>query len=56
MPIKYPQAIWDEDDQAWTSDAVVAETRYTAPWICTCVRVNTTDRTMCPSLAPAGTS
>ncbi len=30
ISIKYPQAIWDEDEQRWISDAQVAETRYTA--------------------------
>jgi len=29
-PIKYPQALWDEDEQRWISDAEVAETPYTA--------------------------
>ena len=29
-PIKYTDAVWDEDDQRWVSDAEVAETRYTA--------------------------
>ena len=29
-PIKYPEAIWDEDEQAWISDAEVAEIGYTA--------------------------
>jgi len=29
-PIKYPNAIWDEAEQAWISDAEVAETPYTA--------------------------
>jgi hypothetical protein len=28
--IRYPQAIWDEDEQRWTSDAEVAEVTYTA--------------------------
>lgn len=28
--IQYPQAIWDEDNQEWTSEAEVAETPYTA--------------------------
>jgi hypothetical protein len=28
--IKYPQAIWDEDQQRWISDAQIAETAYTA--------------------------
>ena len=28
--IKYPEAIWDEDDQRWVSDAEVAEIPYTA--------------------------
>ncbi|PWJ42448.1 Transposase DDE domain group 1 [Quadrisphaera granulorum] len=28
--IEYPQAIWDEDDQRWISDAEVAEVTYTA--------------------------
>jgi hypothetical protein len=28
--IRYPQAIWDEDEQRWVSDAEVAETGYTA--------------------------
>ena len=28
--IKYPKAIWDEDDQRWVSDAEVAEVPYTA--------------------------
>ncbi|WP_394217162.1 IS1380 family transposase [Brachybacterium vulturis] len=28
--IKYPQAIWDEDEQRWVSDAEVAEIPYTA--------------------------
>jgi hypothetical protein len=29
-PIRYPNAIWDETDQRWISDAEVAETCYTA--------------------------
>jgi hypothetical protein len=29
-PIKYPQAVWDEQEQAWISDAEVAETSFTA--------------------------
>jgi len=29
-PIKYPNAIWDEAEKAWISDAEVAETNYTA--------------------------
>ena len=28
--IKYPHAIWDEDEKAWISDAEVAEIGYTA--------------------------
>jgi hypothetical protein len=28
--IRYPQAIWDDDEQRWISDAEVAETVYTA--------------------------
>jgi hypothetical protein len=28
--IKYPQAIWDEDEQRWISDAQIAEVAYTA--------------------------
>lgn len=28
--IKYPEAIWDEDEQRWVSDAEVAEVPYTA--------------------------
>jgi Transposase DDE domain group 1 len=30
VDIKYPQAIWDEDEQRWISDAQIAETGYTA--------------------------
>jgi hypothetical protein len=30
MPIQYPRAIWDDQVQAWVSDAEVAEVRYTA--------------------------
>jgi Transposase DDE domain group 1 len=30
VDIKYPQAIWDEDEQRWISDAQIAETSYTA--------------------------
>jgi hypothetical protein len=29
-PIRYPRAIWDDQLQAWVSDAEVAETQYTA--------------------------
>ncbi len=29
-PIRYPEAIWDEAEQRWVSDAEVAETGYTA--------------------------
>lgn len=29
-PIRYPRAIWDEEDQRWVSDAQVAEVPYTA--------------------------
>jgi hypothetical protein len=29
-PIRYPNAIWDEDEQRWVSDAEVAEVDYTA--------------------------
>jgi len=28
--IKYPNAIWDEDEQWWISEAEIAETSYTA--------------------------
>jgi Transposase DDE domain group 1 len=30
VDIQYPQAIWDEDQQRWISDAQIAETGYTA--------------------------
>jgi len=30
IPILYPQAIWDQDQQAWICDAEVAETGFTA--------------------------
>jgi len=30
VPIKYPNAIWDEDEHRWISDAEVAEIDYTA--------------------------
>ena len=30
VTIRYPRAIWDEDEKAWISDAEVAETGYTA--------------------------
>jgi hypothetical protein len=30
VDIKYPQAIWDEDEQRWISDAQIAEISYTA--------------------------
>jgi hypothetical protein len=30
IDIRYPQAIWDEDQQRWISDAQIAETVYTA--------------------------
>lgn len=30
VDIKYPQAVWDEDEQRWISDAQIAETTYTA--------------------------
>ncbi|WP_349876247.1 transposase [Micromonospora sp. HUAS YX12] len=30
IDIKYPQAVWDEDQQRWISDAQIAETAYTA--------------------------
>jgi len=30
IDIKYPEAIWDEDERRWISDAQVAETTYTA--------------------------
>jgi hypothetical protein len=30
IPIRYPNAIWDEDEQRWVSDAEVAETVLTA--------------------------
>jgi hypothetical protein len=30
VDIKYPQAIWDEDEKRWISDAQIAETDYTA--------------------------
>ncbi|WP_233196917.1 transposase [Verrucosispora sp. ts21] len=30
IDIKYPQAIWDEQEQRWVSDAQIAETTYTA--------------------------
>ena len=29
-PIKYPNAVWDEDNKEWISEAEVAETSYTA--------------------------
>ncbi len=30
IDIRYPQAIWDEDEKRWISDAQIAETSYTA--------------------------
>jgi hypothetical protein len=30
VDIKYPEAIWDEEEQRWISDAQIAETTYTA--------------------------
>ncbi|MEV6816675.1 IS1380 family transposase [Micromonospora sp. NPDC051296] len=30
IDIKYPKAVWDEDQQRWISDAQIAETTYTA--------------------------
>jgi hypothetical protein len=30
VDIKYPQAIWDEDERRWISDAQIAETAFTA--------------------------
>jgi hypothetical protein len=30
VDIKYPKAIWDEEEQRWISDAQIAETAYTA--------------------------
>jgi hypothetical protein len=30
ISIRYPQAIWDEDEHRWISDAQIAETTYTA--------------------------
>jgi hypothetical protein len=27
LDIKYPQAIWDEEEQRWISDAQIAESR-----------------------------
>ncbi len=30
IDIKYPQAVWDADEQRWISDAQIAETEYTA--------------------------
>jgi hypothetical protein len=30
IDIRYPQAVWDEDEQRWISDAQIAETTYTA--------------------------
>ena len=30
IPIRYPQAIWDEQEQRWISDAQIAQTSYTA--------------------------
>jgi hypothetical protein len=30
VDIRYPQAVWDEDQQRWISDAQIAETTYTA--------------------------
>jgi hypothetical protein len=30
VDIRYPQAIWDEDEKRWISDAQIAETSYTA--------------------------
>ena len=29
-PIRYPQAVWDEEGQCWISDAEIAGTSYTA--------------------------
>jgi hypothetical protein len=29
-PVKYPQAVWDEEGQCWISDAEIAETAYAA--------------------------
>jgi hypothetical protein len=30
VPIRYPNAIWDDDEQRWVSDAEVAKTTVTA--------------------------
>ena len=30
VPIRYPRAVWDDDEQRWISDAQIAETPYTA--------------------------
>jgi hypothetical protein len=30
VPIRYPQAIWDDQEQRWISDAQIAQTSYTA--------------------------
>ena len=30
VPIRYPHAVWDDDEHRWVSDAEVAETTYTA--------------------------
>jgi Transposase DDE domain group 1 len=30
LPIKYPNAVWDADEQRWVSEAEIAELRYTA--------------------------
>lgn len=30
QPIKYPQAVWDDDEGRWVSDAEIAEVEYTA--------------------------
>jgi hypothetical protein len=30
VDIKYPQAVWDDDEQRWISDAQIAQTSYTA--------------------------
>ncbi|NLU80263.1 IS1380 family transposase, partial [Micromonospora sp. HNM0581] len=30
IDIRYPQAVWDEEEQRWISDAQIAETEYTA--------------------------
>jgi hypothetical protein len=60
VPIRYPNAIWDDDEQRWVSDAEVAEIEFTAftgrrkaEWVTASLIVRRVRR-LNPTTVPAG--